>query len=261
MGCTYFDQQRTDVAGVLAVRLQKLILISFALSALYLGFFLWEGLNLHSLPLGPIAIILVSWLACYIGFKGARNRNPRMLFVYIVFSAVGSFILLLSFLFASVGGSVATVLLLDKCASDPKCEKHAEAQKDMENYPLIIAVIFVVSVILFVVPLFFSVLGMFLASLVRKHLLVLHSQDRQMSVMERQKLPQTEDVSSYAMKPISTPAPEVQMQSAPMPMFFHPQVQHQGYIPAPTHPSQQGMFMYVPYGQMPIQHNPTTQIQ
>jgi len=85
----YFDNQKYDEAGIVGVKLQKVIL---ALMIFHLSSFFW-GFGIATF-VGTICMIAL----LFIGFKGASKRNPKYLRAYCVGSVVyivGSILLVL----------------------------------------------------------------------------------------------------------------------------------------------------------------------
>lgn len=79
----YFDAQRVDEAGRSAVRLQKSVMILFLISLFgfsYALFTLIFGGKMFGLVL--VCSFLMYWSILYVGFKGARRRNAKMITTY-----------------------------------------------------------------------------------------------------------------------------------------------------------------------------------
>jgi len=230
--CNYFQKQRVDVAGVLAVRLQKLLVVFYSFSLISVAFFGYVNLTQH-LVIWPFLLLSLCWLVWGIGWKGASQRQPCLLLAYFVFTLIGSVLLLIGFVMTSVGGSIVTVLNLNDCIENGNCHDsmdQQQAEKDMENYPLIIAFIFGFSILIFIVPLFMNIIGMFLALAVRAEL----KSTRPLPGNNKLELEQSFKMGT--------------MKAVPEPMVYAiPQQSLQGYHPVNT--GTQGMIMYVPVPQ------------
>jgi len=230
---TFFQNQRIDRAGVLAVRLEKLILVSFILSCFALALFTWEMVSLERIILGPVLGISAAWLVWMFGWKGAVNRNPALLFMYFLLTFCGSVFLLIAFFLTSIGGSVVTVVALNECASNPNCPNQDQAAADADRSPLIILMIFGISTLLWLVPLFFNIIGLVLSFHCRRELL------GQKGSPVLQKI--VEDTEAFPMMPLHKEVeeqPQQQQQQQIPPQFYIPQPQQgQGfYMPMPPHP-------------------------
>jgi len=173
MGCKFFDKQRVDTAGVLAVRLEKLLIIFFALSFLDVGANLFLMVKYNGFSLMPFIFTGIAWFVWYLGWKGATQRNPCCLMAYFVMTLIGAILETIGFFLTAVGGSLVTIMFLNDCAQDTGCTKYIDAKELLAEYPWIITAIFVVSIIVYIIPLFLNVIGLFLSMAIRKELLAI----------------------------------------------------------------------------------------
>jgi len=186
----------------------------------------------------PFAVTAVAWGVWLLGWKGATKRNPCALMGYFVFTLIGAIFQVLGFFFTSVGGSLITVLVLNKCAQDAECPDTMESRRLLPEYPWIITVIFVFSIVVYIIPLFLNVIGLFLSMAIRKELLAIRR-------VQQQHLALQEEGCCNSVKADSVPVQEQQAQVA-APIFYAQQ--GQGYMPLTA---QQGngipTIIYVPY--------------
>jgi len=241
--CQFFEKQRTDAAGVLAVRLEKLLMIFYFLSFIGLGINVAEMVAWKLFMPGPLMITLIAWFVWWLGWRGATKRRPCSLLAYFIFTLIGSIFQLIGFFLTSVGGSLITVLLLNKCATDATCPHQADASRLVQEYPWIIAIIFIFSICIYIIPLFLNIIGLFLSMAIRKELLAIRKTT--LHLQEEGACP----VNSYKMD--SYVVKEQQAEVAP-PVFYaapenSPYV-HQGYVPlAITGNGATPTYIYVPY--------------
>jgi len=161
----------------LAVRLEKLLIIFFVLSFLDVGANVYLMLKVHDFNLFPFVFIGIAWFVWYLGWKGATQRKPCCLMAYFVLTLIGAIFQIIGFFLTSVGGSLVAVMLLNACASDLNCTDFAESKKLLAAYPLIIATIFAFSIIVYILPLFLNVIGLFLSMAIRKELLAIRKSE------------------------------------------------------------------------------------
>jgi len=173
MGWKFFDKQRVDTAGVLAVRLEKLLITFFVLSFLDVGFNVLLMMKVHEFNLLPFIFIGIAWFVWYLGWKGATQRKPCCLMAYFVLTLIGAIFQIIGFFLTSVGGSLVTIMLLNSCAQDTGCTHYVNAKQLLSEYPWIITGIFVFSIVVYIIPLFLNVIGLFLSMAVRKELLAI----------------------------------------------------------------------------------------
>jgi len=160
MGWLFFDNQRIDRAGILAVRLEKLVLIFYLLSLLEIGFFVYMSTIIPAF-LGVLAIAcvasVVAWIVWFIGWKGATKRNPLYLMVYFIQTLIGS-ILQVMFGFPFVMSSSILMTSLAAFASEGIVWREG---------------IVIASAILgFVAPLALNILAMYYAIAIRRAILI-----------------------------------------------------------------------------------------
>jgi len=159
MGCSCFDKQRFDKAGVLAVRLQKLMIVMFILSLFPFGCTIHEMVQTHRVKFFPLFMFAIAWGIWIVGFKGARKRCPCWLMAFSIVSLIGAVIEIAGFFWVSVGGSVSIIVTLDKCATDPTCPDQAKANEELKQYPIILLSMFALSFLFFLVPFIMNVSG------------------------------------------------------------------------------------------------------
>jgi hypothetical protein len=244
----FFTKQRYDYAGMLAVRLQKFIILLFILSLF------WFGMHVHSMVkhgqffAGPFIGANLSWLVMYAGFIGAYRRNTALLMFYFIVSLLGALALIAGFVVASVGISLA---VLHDCQERAGCDARAEAPKDVT---VVTAIVFAFTI----VPLLLKVVGAVLALVTRREILIARAEAAaKHSMMEEGiTIPADEVVEFPKAGKVDMPEvpqqPQQQIQYMPMPAFYPPsgQVepqawQSQGYQPMGAY-SQPLVYYYYP---------------
>jgi len=93
--CNFFQKQRTDTAGLLAVQLEKLIIISWVVSLLPLAVNISQNINANI----AFAFIptLLHWIMLACGFKGALKRRAWQLAIYNVLALIAVFFVTFGF--------------------------------------------------------------------------------------------------------------------------------------------------------------------
>jgi len=244
--CQFFERQRIDTAGILAVRLEKLLIMFFSLSFIGLGLNIAEMIAWKVVLLGPIMFTMVAWFVWWLGWRGATQRKPCALLAYFIFTLIGAILQLVGFFLTSVGGSLITVLLLNKCAEDVSCPHFINARKLLEEYPWIIAGIFVFSIFVYIIPLFMNIIGLFLSMAVRKELLAIRK-DEHLNLQEQGGCNNFK-MDSYIAKPEQHQQPEIAA-----PVFYaasqNTPFVHQGYLPLSVsgNNGETPTIIYVPY--------------
>jgi len=228
MGWKFFDKQRIDTAGVLAVRLEKLLIIFFVLSWFDVGanvFFMMQGSGFN---LFPFIFIGIAWFVWFLGWKGATERKPCCLMAYFVLTLIGAIFQVIGFFVTSVGGSLFTILLLNQCATDNECAHNVDAKSLLKEYPWIITAIFAISIVIYIIPLFLNVIGLFLSMAIRKELLVL----KRAETLSLQEEGNCNTAKTDCVKMEQEQEPQQQQPDMGVPIFYAmPQQQNMSFVP------------------------------
>jgi len=244
---SYFAKQRIDIAGVLSVRLQKLLLISLVVVLFPLGITFYDIFAHNIIYLGTLNYCLLTIFIISIGWRGAKNRNGCALLAFFVMTMFMSIYLLVGFLGDSVGRSIHTILELNKCAQDIKCKDHAQAKAEETQYNWIVFLYFVHAILNWVIPLFFHIISMFLSLAVRKELMIVKQKEKDATPLV------INEEEGYSLDTLEGGKQqqhvEQQPSAVPAPIFYTPQgpvvATPQGYLPLP--PSyMQNMMVYMP---------------
>jgi len=246
MGCSCFDKQRFDKAGVLAVRLQKLLITMFILSLIPFACTIHEMVQVHRVHFFPLFVFAIVWGVWFLGFRGARKRSTCRLMAYWILTFIGAVVEIVGFFWVSVGGSVAVILTLDQCAKDPSCPEQSKANEELQKYPYILLSMFAVSFLFFLLPFVLNVLGLALAWNIRKELNVIKK--GQQAAIEEGAMMNSPD---FKLEQFATDNKQEQQQQQQQPTMFYaapdnPHIQ-QGYFPVNSyHPGSGGMVVMIP---------------
>jgi hypothetical protein len=255
--CEYFKKQRIDRAGILAVRLQKLLIFLYAISLLAVALDIYVSIKLKVVLLLPFMILIGNWIVWFVGFRGAAIRHQSLLALYFGFTLVGSILQVLAFLFTSVGGSLITIFYLNKCARDEDCPEHVHAVETLKKYPVIIAFFFGLSILFWVIPLFFNIIGLALSHTIRKELKAIKMAEEE-AKKEEEGIDYDDDSNIQLEYLVVKPDMEVPVMPMPVvasdgqPIFYpapnNPYFQQQGYYPVGQYAPQAMMAYPYPVG-------------
>jgi hypothetical protein len=249
MGCKFFDKQRVDTAGILGVRLEKLLMTFFFLSFIGLGINIAEMVIWKVVLMGPLLFTMIAWFVWWLGWRGATQRKTCALLAYFIFTLIGAIFQLIGFFLTSVGGSLITVLLINQCAEDTACPQNVHAKHLLEEYPWIIAVIFIFSIVVYIIPLFMNIIGLFLSMAMRKELLAIQKNACSLNLQEQGACGKEYKVDSYVVKPEQ----QEQQPELSAPVFYaasqNTPFVHQGYLPLAIsgNNGETPTVIYVPY--------------
>jgi len=250
MGLPFFDRQRAEgVVGILAVRLQKSIIILwlFVMAAFIVNITIQAHQGTFFDPSPLIGLTLQS-LVLAIGWKGAVQRRTGFLMAYFIITLIS---VILNAAALSLIVFVGSFLLSAEvsCAEDANCSHHEYAQHVFPHLPAIIGLGVVGLVVFGFIPYLVTVYSCVAAWHTRKEILKARRVVRRVSSMEEgQAQPQE--------KPQEVKAPMQQMPAVQqMPVQQMP-VQ---YIPLQTMQQPQQPMQYpVTYAQaMPYYVYPT----
>jgi len=230
MGCRFFDKQRIDHAGILAVRLQKYIIFMWVLSSLGMGANIYLMARYEGFDPAPFISVAIQWLVLYMGFMGAYKRNTCLLLGFFLLFMFAAIMIILGFVFFSLAGSLAMV---------HTCAEHADHCNVRHDTPKIVGMVTGIGFAFTLVPLILVVVGAVLSFVTRKEILkarraIVEAEKMEEGfTLEDMKVAQPMPVAAKVIDEVQTPAmPQMPQMPQMMPIYYAYEGQEQpGAIP------------------------------